>query len=361
MKKNIAAEDRPDFTLMKLSGAISYFHMQMPRWLFCDPRYMDMGLESKVAYMFLLNRYQLSRRNGWVNRHGEVYIIYTREDLARELQVSYRKAIACFKELADRRLVWEQRQGRGLPNRIFLAEVVLDGKAAYGYDCAPFCAETRPAEMAYLEEGDDAPEQTGAESLQDDMAEFRPDTGAGTLERSAGTAHHELPKPQVLTCQNGSSRSAETAVLDLQKPHTSKKEKSKKEYRDTDDDLPTVPRAGADDGREAIAAILQRCELSRYTPEEAEVFRDAVSWLYYCGRLQLGACTYPQGYVRDTLRRLDADVLDEALYRLRRNENEVISNTLVYTAKVIFSTILEMGSEALLDPVLNQVKRRLAI
>ena len=91
------------------------------------------------------------------------------------------------------------------------------------------------------------------------------------------------------------------------------------------------------------------------------MFRDAVSWLYYCGRLQLGACTYPQGYVRDTLRRLDADVLDEALYRLRRNENEVISNTLVYTAKVIFSTILEMGSEALLDPVLNQVKRRLAI
>ena len=91
------------------------------------------------------------------------------------------------------------------------------------------------------------------------------------------------------------------------------------------------------------------------------MFRDAVSWLYYCGRLGMGACTYPRGYVRDTLRRLDADVLDEALYKLRRNENETLSNTLVYTAKVIFSTIVEMGSEALLDPVLNQVKRRLTI
>lgn len=360
MKKNIAAEDRPDFTLMKLSGAISYFHMQMPRWLFCDPRYMDMGLESKVAYTFLLNRYQLSRRNGWVNRHGEVYIIYTREDLARELQISYRKAIACFKELADRRLVWEQRQGRGMPNRIFLAEVVLDEKAAYGYDCAPFCTETRPVEIAYLEEGDSAPEQDVSANLRGDMTEFQQDTGAGTLARPAETAHQDLPKPQVLNCGDCTSAGAETACLDLQKPHTSKKEKSKKEYRDTDDELPTVPRAGADDGREAIAAILQRCELSRYTPEEAEVFRDAVSWLYYCGRLQLGACTYPQGYVRDTLRRLNADVLDEALYRLRRNENEAISNTLVYTAKVIFSTILEMGSEALLDPVLNQVKRGMA-
>ena len=338
MKKNIAAEDRPDFTLMKLSGAISYFHMQMPRWLFCDPRYMDMGLESKVAYTFLLNRYQLSRRNGWVNRHGEVYIIYTREDLARELQISYRKAIACFKELADRRLVWEQRQGRGLPNRIFLAEVVLDEKAAYGYDCAPFCPTPRPAEIAYLDEVDEGREQEPSGGIPDNMVENMPDMEDGAQARPAKAANQEL-----------------------QKTHTSKKEKSKKEYRDTDDDLPTVPRAGAEDGREAIAAILQRCELSRYAPEEAEVFRDAVSWLYYCGRLQLGACTYPQGYVRDTLRRLDADVLDEALYRLRRNENEAISNTLVYTAKVIFSTIVEMGSEALLDPVLNQVKRRLAI
>ena len=338
MKKNIAAEDRPDFTLMKLSGAISYFHMQMPRWLFCDPRYMDMGLESKVAYTFLLNRYQLSRRNGWVNRHGEVYIIYTREDLARELQISYRKAIACFKELADRRLVWEQRQGRGLPNRIFLAEVVLDEKAAYGYDCAPFCPTPRPAEIAYLDEVDEGREQEPSGGIPDNMVENMPDMEDGAQARPAKAANQEL-----------------------QKTHTSKKEKSKKEYRDTDDDLPTVPRAGAEDGRDAIAAILQRCELSRYAPEEAEVFRDAVSWLYYCGRLQLGACTYPQGYVRDTLRRLDADVLDEALYRLRRNENEAISNMLVYTAKVIFSTIVEMGSEALLDPVLNQVKRRLAI
>ena len=56
MKKNIAAEDRPDFTLMKLSGAISYFHMQMPRWLFCDPRYMDMGLELSLIHILLVEK-----------------------------------------------------------------------------------------------------------------------------------------------------------------------------------------------------------------------------------------------------------------------------------------------------------------
>ena len=145
-------EVRPAFTLMKLNDAISHFHMQMPRWLFSDPQYSGLSLESKVAYTFLLNRFQLSRRNGWVNRHGEVYVIYTREDLAREMQVSYRKAISCFKELAQKHLLWEQRKGRGMPNRIFLAEVRLDEKAAYAYDCAPFCPAPRPAEMAGLDE-----------------------------------------------------------------------------------------------------------------------------------------------------------------------------------------------------------------
>ena len=159
-----------------------------------------------------------------------------------------------------------------------------------------------------------------------------------------------------MNCQSRTSAVSEPAYQDLPEPHTSKKDKSKKEYKNTDDKDPTVPHA--DDGREAIAAILQQCELPRYEPEEAAVFRDAVCWLYYCGRLQLGACTYPQGYVRDTLCRLNADVLDEVLYKLQRNENEAISNTLVYTAKVIFSTILEMGSEALLDPVINRGKRR---
>ena len=133
-------ENRPSFGLMKLNNIISYYHMQMPRWLFSDSGYSDMTLESKVAYTFLLNRFQLSRRNGWVNRYGEVYVIYTREDLAREMQISYRKAIACFKELTEKHLVWEQRQGRGLPNRIYLAEVVFDEKASFAYDCAPFSA-----------------------------------------------------------------------------------------------------------------------------------------------------------------------------------------------------------------------------
>lgn len=90
-----------------------YYHLQMPRWLFADSRYKLLALESKVAYTFLLNRFQLSRMNGWINDAGEVFIIFTRQELADEMQISFRKAIECFQELVSAKLIWERRMGRG--------------------------------------------------------------------------------------------------------------------------------------------------------------------------------------------------------------------------------------------------------
>lgn len=350
-------EVRLAFTLMKLNDAISHFSMQMPRWLFSDPQYAGLSLERKVAYTFLLNRFQLSRRNGWVNRHGEVYVIYTREDLAREMQVSYRKAITCFQELAQRHLLWEQRQGRGMPNRIFLAEVQLDEKAAYAYDCAPFCPAPRPAEIAVLDEEDETPDVVGLADEQPAMSEGQPDADEDASARPAEMAVLDMPNPQILTCQNGSSRSAEIAVLDLPKPHTSKKEKRKKEKSDTERST-TVERARE---RAELDQLIRRCEFDLFEPEEQTVLRDAITWLYYCSELTIGKCTYPQLQVRETLWRLNWEVLDCALAKLRENEKAEMRNTLVYTAKVVYSTILERGCDTMLDTVGNRGKQRCGI
>ena len=162
------------------------------------------------------------------------------------------------------------------------------------------------------------------------------------------------PNPQVLTCQNGSSRSAETAVLDLPKPHTSKKEKRKKEKSDMERST-TVERARE---RAELDLLIRCCEFDLFEPEEQTVLRDAITWLYYCGELTIGQCTYPQLQVRETLWRLNWEVLDCALAKLRENEKVAMRNTLVYTAKVLYSTILERGCDTMLDPVINRGKRR---
>ena len=150
-------KERPTFTLMKQTDVQSIYHMQMPRWLFSDPRYADMSLDAKVAYTFLLNRFQLSRRNGWVNDHGEVFVIFPRKELARELRVGEKRVTAAFQKLAELNLIWEKRCGRGDANQIYLASVQPEDDPAY--TCAPFVSEepehdgSRTAGMAGLTYG----------------------------------------------------------------------------------------------------------------------------------------------------------------------------------------------------------------
>lgn len=90
-------KERPSFQLMVQTDVQSIYHMQMPRWLFSDTRYCEMSLDAKVTYTFLLNRFQLSRRNGWVNERGEVFVIFPRKALAKELRICEQRVTAAFK------------------------------------------------------------------------------------------------------------------------------------------------------------------------------------------------------------------------------------------------------------------------
>lgn len=173
--KAAKTDARPNFKLMKQSDIVSFFHLQMPRWLFSHEKYKPLSLEAKVAYTFLLNRFQLSRLNGWVNDAGEVFVIFTRESLAQEIQITYKKAIASFKELVSADLIWEKRVGCGNANQIYLALVELPAADAGKHAAAPFGNEgARPAGFAHHEDDHSTP-------------------------RPAETAHQDLPPQPVIT------------------------------------------------------------------------------------------------------------------------------------------------------------------
>ena len=116
-------KERPTFSQMKQTDMQNIYYMQMPRWLFSDPRYADMSLDAKVAYTLLLNRFQLSRRNGWVNNCGEVFVIFPRKELARELRICEQRVTAAFHKRVELKLVWEKQCGRGDATQIYLAQV----------------------------------------------------------------------------------------------------------------------------------------------------------------------------------------------------------------------------------------------
>ena len=96
----------------------------MPKELFRNSLYKDrLSLEAKVTYTLLIDRLELSRINKWFNEKGEIYLIYTRQELINELKISRSTASKVFNELKKCNLIKEERLGQGMANRIYIGKI----------------------------------------------------------------------------------------------------------------------------------------------------------------------------------------------------------------------------------------------
>lgn len=101
-------------------------HFKIPKELFTNPLYKHLNSDAKLLYAILKDRMELSRKNGWVNENGEIYLIYTREDLMDFLGVAKATIVKLFKQLKEAGLIDETRPGQGHPNRIFINHLQLE-------------------------------------------------------------------------------------------------------------------------------------------------------------------------------------------------------------------------------------------
>ena len=322
-------KERPSFPLMRQTDVQSIYHMQMPRWLFSDPRYAGMSLDAKVAYTFLLNRFQLSRRNGWVNDFGEVFVIFPRKELARELRVCEQRVTAAFRTLKELNLIWEKRCGRGDANQIYLATV--EPQDDPDYTSAPF-----------VDPNDSASRTAGSELL--DGSDFptpsqEPQDMGGKNRESCGsrTANAEVPEPQ--------------------KARPSYKELSHTYPSHIDVSL-SVPRGnGLSDEEAELTGILDACELQCFPSETAQVFENAVERLFYADSFRIGNATLPQKRVRARLKLLDYTILQAAEAKLHANIDRAVKNSTAYATATIFNCIAESESDLMVDPYLNGLRQ----
>lgn len=54
---------------------------RIPKVLFTEERFRSVSAEAKVLYGLLLDRMSLSCKNGWLDKEGRVYIIFTIEEV----------------------------------------------------------------------------------------------------------------------------------------------------------------------------------------------------------------------------------------------------------------------------------------
>lgn len=323
-------KNQPTFLLMGQGDIQSVYHMQMPRWLFSDPRYNDLSLDAKMTYTFLLNRFQLSRRNKWVNDRGEVFVIFPRRALASELRICEKRVSSAFAALSALNLIWEKRLGRGAANHIFLARVqpIEDPN----YTCAPFVEDT-----------DDGSRTADMETLAEDGEDIAPE---------------EPPNPPFQNSQNGGFRTAQKATPEPPNPPPSYINSSHTDFsqKDSSQSVPPSPQQigrQRDGQMDAVAErelqeILGQCELHQFYEGTADIFEDAIERLFRSNGYRVGGIYFPQHRVRAKLHKLTPDVLCEVERKLEERTGDEITNPTSYIMAAIFNGITELESSLLL-------------
>ena len=97
---------------------------RVPKILFAVADFDALSAEAKLLYGIMLERMNLSARNGWFDEEGKVYIIITIKELMDDLRCSDRKAGRMLSELEEVGLIERKRQGLGKPNLIYVKNFI---------------------------------------------------------------------------------------------------------------------------------------------------------------------------------------------------------------------------------------------
>lgn len=89
-----------------------------------DPKIIS--INAKYIYTLMLDRYNLSQKNQWIDADGNIYLYFTLFDVQKAIGVSEKTAIKVLKELESNGLIIRKRQGQGNPARTYLSDPELE-------------------------------------------------------------------------------------------------------------------------------------------------------------------------------------------------------------------------------------------
>ena len=68
-----------------------YAFFRIPKLLLTDDRFAEISTDAKLLYGLLLDRMELSYRNGWIDEQNRVFIIFTAEEVMSTCAAVLRK------------------------------------------------------------------------------------------------------------------------------------------------------------------------------------------------------------------------------------------------------------------------------
>ena len=99
---------------LSVNSARSYNFYMLPKELFDNPVFDSIDINSKVLYSLMLNRASLSATNSdFIDDNGNVYVIYTVEQVKADLRCSNQTVMKMFKQLEESGLIIRRIRGQG--------------------------------------------------------------------------------------------------------------------------------------------------------------------------------------------------------------------------------------------------------
>ena len=156
-------------------------YLKLPKALLTEPRYRRLSDGAKLFYGMLLDRLELSVKNGWEDEAGRSYIYFTVESAAAQLCCGRDKVTGLFRALEEAGLIRRHRQGLGRPSRIYVLEPREERAAAEVPADAVPAAETPASDAGNPDM--ETPENSAAESGETRRPEAEEPGGNQTEEK----------------------------------------------------------------------------------------------------------------------------------------------------------------------------------
>lgn len=106
--------------------ADQYNFIKVPKLLVHDGAFTELSVDAKVLYGLLLDRMNLSMKNGWLDEQNRVYIIYQIKDIMSDMSMARATAVKYLQELVNFGLVEKKKRGLGLPNILYVKSFLVE-------------------------------------------------------------------------------------------------------------------------------------------------------------------------------------------------------------------------------------------
>ena len=111
-----------DYFYGEQSEAFAFY--RTPQVFYTDEKFRELSSDAKTLYGILLDRVALSRKCGWIDEDGRVYVYMAIKNVEKSLGCCHQKACGLMAELEDFGLIERVKQRLCKPNRIYVKNFI---------------------------------------------------------------------------------------------------------------------------------------------------------------------------------------------------------------------------------------------